>query len=78
LKKFTDGEDEKKRSWGGGGGGVRTKGKSTKAKIDVEKIKSTSTSKPLLNIEDEEFVFDEVNDDNDIEMEDAPNHNNSK
>jgi hypothetical protein len=71
LKKLTDGEDEKKPS------SVRTKGRSTKVKIHIEKGKSTSTSKPLLNTGDEEFVFDEVNDDNDIEMEDAQNNNNT-
>jgi hypothetical protein len=72
LKKLTDGEDEKKQS------SARIKRRSTKAKIHFEKTKSTSTSKPLLNIEDEEFVYDEVNDDNDIEMEDAQNNNTSK
>jgi hypothetical protein len=69
LKKLTDGEDEKKPS------SVRTKGRSTKAKIYVEKIKSTSSSKPLLNNEDEEIVFDEANDGNDIEMDDTLNNN---
>jgi hypothetical protein len=71
LKKLTDGEDEKKPS------SVRTKGRSTKVKIHVEKTKSTSTSKLLLNTRHEEFVYDEVNDDNDIEMEDAQNDNNN-
>jgi hypothetical protein len=63
LKKLTDGEDETKTSWGGV---VRTKGKSTKTKIHVEKTKFTPTSKPFLNTGDEEIVFDEVNDENDI------------
>jgi hypothetical protein len=75
LKKLTDGEDEKKTT---SGGGVRTKGRSTKAKIHVEKTKSSSSSKPIINTGDEEFVFDEVNDDTDIEIEDAQNNNNSK
>jgi hypothetical protein len=48
-KKFTDGDDEKKS---GSGRALRIKGRSKKAKIHIEKTKSTTSSKPLLNTED--------------------------
>jgi hypothetical protein len=77
LKKLTDGEFEKKTSspHSSQGGGVWTKGRSTKANIHVEKTKYTSTSKQVVNTEGEEIVFEEFNDENDIEMEYTPNNN---
>jgi hypothetical protein len=59
-------------------GEVRIKGWSTKAKIRLEETNPTSILNHfLLNTKYEESVFDEVNHDNHIQIEDAQNNINS-